>query len=228
MKKVLFLGAFVAIAMAVSFVSCGNNAEVKKIGEYELFNGQDGKFGLKLNGVNILSADYDEITEKPEYKAIFAQNGSGTAILAGGTTPIIKAKIASIDPSGDPDYVYVRTDDRGTYLWKIGTSVTIGPFADIILTDGFVFLESSEHAWGATTLDLHGLAPRSFEKVYVVKNADQYAVLVYNKKNGWSMYNKDGVSNGVKYNTSSKVLEKQLKKFDTSKPCGVLDVDWKL
>ena len=227
MKKLLFFGAFVAIAMAVSFVSCGGNAEVKKIGEYELF-GKDGKFGLKQNGSTVLSADYKEITERTEYKAIFAEGGGGTTILAGGSTPIVEAKIASIDPTDNPEYVYVRTGERGTYLWKIGTSSTFGPMFDIVLAKGFVFMEGFDHNWGATTLDLHGLAPRSFEKVYVVMNKEKSAVLVYDKKNGWAMYNQDGVSNGEKYNTSSKVLEKQLKKFDTSKPCGVFEVDWKL
>lgn len=227
MKKFVFLGAFVAIAMAFTFVSCGNKAETKKIGEYELFE-KDGKFGLKLEGATVLSADYSEITEKPEYKAVFAQNGAGTTILAAGTTPLVEVAIEKIEQSGTPDYVYVHAGQRGTYLWKIGTSSTFGPFSDIRLNDGIVFLEGFDHNWGATTLDLHGLAPRNFEKVYIVKNKDAYAVLVYTKKAGWAMYDKDGVSNGSKYDTPSKALEKQLKKFDTSEPCGVLEVDWKL
>ena len=227
MRKFLFLWICVATAMAFTFVSCGGKAQPKMLGEYELTE-QNGKFGLKLNGSTILSTDYSEITEQPEYKAIFARNGAGTTILAAGTTPIVEAKIEKIEQSGTPDYVYVHAGERGTYLWKIGTSSTFGPFTDIKLSDGVVFLESSDHNWGATTLDLHGLAPRAFEKVYVAKNKDTFAVLVYTQKNGWAMYNKDGVSNGVKYDTSSKVLEKQLKKFDTSKPCGILEVDWKL
>ena len=226
MKKLLFFGLFVAIAMTVTFVSCNGKAEVKKVGEYELFQ-QDGKFGLKLNGVTELPPVYSEISEKTEYKAIFAQNDEGTTILAAGTTPIADAKIEAIEPTDAPEYVYVRTSERGVYLWKIGTSSTIGPMADIVLTEGIVFMESFEHSWGATTLDFHGLAPRAFEKVYVLKNGDKIAVLVYDKK-GWTMYDSDGVSNGVKYDTSSKVLEKQLKKFDVSKPFGVLEVDWKL
>ena len=60
------------------------------------------------------------------------------------------------------------------------------------------------------------------------QNKDTHAVLVYTKKNGWSMHDKGGVTDGVKYDTTSKVLEKQLKKFDTSAPYGVLEVDWKL
>lgn len=228
MRKLLFFSALVAIAMTFSMlVSCGNKAEVKKLGEYELFE-QDGKFGLKLNGSTVLSANYSEITEQPEYKAIFAKNESGTTILAAGTTPIAEAVIEKIEPSDSPDYVYVRAGESGTYLWKIGTSSTFGPFADIILADGFVFLEDADHNWGATTIDLHGLAPRAFGKVYVVKNKEKSAVLVYDKKNGWAMYNMEGVTNGSKYAASSKVLEKQLKKVDLSKPCGVIEVDWKL
>lgn len=223
MKKLLFLGALVAIAM--TYVSCGNKAEVKKLGQYELFE-QDGKFGLKQGGAKVLDAVYDEITAQPDYQAIFAKKGAETAILVAGTTPI-EATIESINPTEVPEYVYVRAGERGVYLWKIGTSSTIGPMADIVLTDGIVFMESFEHSWGATTLDFHGLAPRNFEKVYVVKNKDKFAVLVYDKK-GWALYNSEGVSNGVKYDTSSKVLEKQLKKFDTSTPCGILEVDWKL
>ena len=226
MRKVLFLGSLLAIAMAFTFVSC-SKTEPKMLGEYELTE-QDGKFGLKLNGSTVVSTEYSEITEQPEYKAIFARNDAGTTILAAGTTPIVEAEIEKIEQSGTPDYVYVHAGERGIYLWKIGTSSTFGPFADIKLSDGVVFLESSDHNWGATTLDLHGLAPRNFEKVYVAKNKDTFAVLVYTAKTGWAMYNKDGVSNGVKYDTSSKVLEKQLKKFDTSKPCGILEVDWKL
>lgn len=224
MRKLLFLGACVAIVTA--FTSCGSKSEPKMVGEYELFE-QDGKFGLKQGGAKVLDAVYDEITAQPDYQAVFAKKGAETTILVAGTTPI-EAAIESINPTEVPEYVYVRAGERGTYLWKIGTSSTIGPFADIVLTDGIVFLKSAENTWGATTLDFHGLAPRNFEKVYIVKNKDKSAVLVYDKKNGWAMYNQDGVSNGEKYNASSKVLEKQLKKFDVSEPCGILEVDWKL
>ena len=72
------------------------------------------------------------------------------------------------------------------------------------------------------------LAPRKYDKVYIAEGNKTYAILVYSKAGGWTMYDKDGVSDGVRYDTPSKTLEQQLKKFDTSEPHGVLKVDWPL
>jgi len=194
------------------------------LGEYELTEKAD-KFGIKFNGVTVLDPVYDEITENSDYGCIMAKKDKETTIVVNGYT-VFTGEISVITAAATPGY-YVIATPKGLYLWKSGSSYNIGAFDAIAMHDEIVFFKSEE-GWGATFTDHTPIAPRRFEKVYVAKNKDTHAVLVYTKKAGWSMYNKDGVTDGVKYDTPSKVLEKQLKKFDTSAPYGVLEIDWKL
>ena len=222
MKKVLFLGMVVAIAM--TFTSCDKKAEVKKLGEYELTEKAD-KFGIKLDGGTVLDPVYDEITENSEYGCVMAKLGKETTIVVNGHH-VFTGEIVSINAASTADYYVIETP-KGLYLWKKGTSYNIGAFKSIAMNGEIVFFESDE-GWGATFTNHEPIAPRRFEKVYVVKNKSTHAVLVYTKKTGWTMHDKGGVTDGVRYDTPSKVLEKQLKNFDTSKPYGVLDVNWDL
>ena len=222
MKKFVFLGMLFAIAMA--FTSCGQKAEPKMLGEYELTE-QGDKLGLKMNGYTVLEPVYDEITQNSDYACVVAKKDKETTLVVGEHTAFT-GEVTSIRAAETSGYYIIATPD-GLYLWQAGTSKTIGRFDEIAMRDNIVVFKS-EDGWGAAFTDHSPIAPRRFEKVYVVKNKDTHAVLVYTKKGGWSMHDKGGVTDGVKYDTTSKVLEKQLKKFDTSAPYGVLDVDWKL
>lgn len=222
MKKLLFFGMIIAIAIA--FTACGKKAEPKKLGKYELVE-QNDKLGLKLGESTVLECVYDEIIESEPYKCIFANKGHETTIVVNGYS-VFNGELGSIEPAETEGYYKIATPD-GIYLWKAETAYVIGSFEDIVMVDEIAFLKSAD-GWGATFTNYIPIAPRRFEKVYVMKNKDTHAVLVYTKKDGWAMYDKDGVSDGLKYDTPSKVLEKQLKKFDTSEPCGVLITDWAL
>jgi len=224
MKQKLFfmLLAVLFIAAVSVFVSCDQKKELQKIGEYELSE-KDGKFGLKEGSHTILEPDYDKIEAASGYDAIFAVKGDETTVVAKGYAAF-SAVIDSIAPAeGDFFYIYSPGKVR---LWLKGTSSVIGPFTDVRLIGNIVFL-NDEGKWGATTTDHNGLAPRSFDKIFIVKNGDKLAVLVKDKS-GWAMYNKDGVSNGLRYNTSSKVLEKQIKALKLSGDIGVVEVKWQL
>ncbi|MBQ8481503.1 MAG: hypothetical protein IJ532_03110 [Alphaproteobacteria bacterium] len=212
------------VAIAMAFTSCDKKAEVKKLGEYELIEKGD-KLGLKLNGYTVLDPVYDEITENSDYSCVLAKKDKETTFVVGEHS-VFTGEVIGITSAATAGY-YVVATPKGLYLWKSGTAYSIGAFNSIAMSGEIVFFESDE-GWGATFTDHTPIAPRRFEKVYVVRNKDTHAVLVYTKKNGWAMYDKGGVTDGVRYDTPSKVLEKQLKGFDTSKPYGVLDVNWNL
>ena len=224
MKKFVFLGMLFAIAMAFTFVSCGEKAQPKMLGEYELIE-QNGKFGLKLGEIKVLDPVYEEITLSEEYSCVVAKKDKETSLIVDGHL-VFSGEIEAIKNADTPGYFIISTPN-GVHLWQGGTGNIIGRFEEVSMSDNIVFFKS-EDGWGAAFADHSPIAPHRFEKVYVAKNKDTHAVLVYDKKTGWAMYDKGGVTDGVKYSTSSKALKKQLKKFDTSKPCGVIEVNWKL
>ena len=226
MKKVflgMLFGAF-SIAAASVFISCESKKEAQKIGEYELLE-NNGKFGLKDGSHVILNAEYDEISEVADYKAIFAKKDAETTVVINGYV-LFAAPIDSIVPTDEAEFVYIYSS--GTVrLWQKGTSYIVGPFTDVRLMDDIVFL-NEEGKWGAATTNRTGLAPRKFDKIFVVKNKDKLAVVVKDASSGWAMYDQDGVSDGMRYNTSSKQLERELKKLKLVGDIGVVEVTWPL
>lgn len=222
MKKFFIIMMAGLMVTALSLTSCGQKAEVKKVGEFELTE-QQGKLGLKSpDGYIILEPLYDEITENEEYDCIVATNGDETTFLVDGHEAF-RGVIKNISPLGD--YQLITTPD-GQYLWKPGTNYCIGAFEEIGVLKKAIFLKSSD-GWGGAFENHNPIAPRRFEKVYIVENGKTYAIVVKDK-NGWHMYDKGGVTDGVQYDTPSKDLERELKKFDTTKPYGFLTVDWPL
>ena len=230
MKKIYFvLVAAIAVAAvsALALSSCSDKKEAKKLGEYELTE-NNGKFGLKSEGGSVvLAPEFDEIVEDTVNKAVFAKTGDLTSIVVQSSVIASGIKIEAVEPvEGNPDYAYIKADGR-KILWKTGTSSTFGPFEDIKLIDGIIFM-SQEGKWGAATTDLRGLTPRSYSKVYVVKNDNDLAVLV-KAKHGWEMYTGDGgVSNGSRYDIPTKKLEPKIKALKLEGEVGVAKVDWKL
>jgi hypothetical protein len=227
MKKVLFsllLGA-VCIAVACVFSSCNGKKEVQKVGQYELLE-QNGKFGLKdSTGHVVLAAEYDKITERPGWYAVVAEKGNLSSIVVNGYVVADQLEITSFEPIDDTDFIYIKCPNS-VRIWKKGTSSLVGPFSDIKLIDDILFL-NDEGKWGAATVDHVGLAPRKFDKIIIAKNDKTFAVLVKDAK-GWSMFDKDGVSNGVRYDTPSKVLEKQIKPLNIDGDIAVVKVNWPL
>lgn len=226
MKKLLLLGTIVAIAMM--FTSCGEKkAESKKIGEYDLVE-QGGKLGVNYDGYVVLAPEYDEISE--QYSSLFAKKSDGTTTIIARRSEVLTAKIDNISPTIDPEYFVIGTAGK-VYLWKKGSGYLRGPFNDVVLVASenngtFVFC-SDDNGWGVMNFTA-SMAPRNYEKVYIADGNKTHAVLVYSKASGWAMYDNVGVTDGVRYDTPSKTLEQQLKKFDTSAPYGVLRVDWPL
>ena len=115
-----------------------------------------------------------------------------------------------------------------TYL--IGTGAikgSWGPFDDIQINGNYLFFKG-EDGWGIATVDHKGLAPRKFASVYIVDNGKTFGVLVRDR-DGWKLYDKTGVTDGVQYDIAPKALSKQVDKLKLpAEPYGVLKVDWKL
>jgi hypothetical protein len=226
MKKVLFGMLFFAMCILAASVlsSCDSKKEVQKIDGYELI-ANDGLIGLQdSDGFVRLAPEYEMIQERPEYKALFATRGDTLTIVVDGLT-LFTGRQATIVPSDNPDYVYLTTPEQVS-LWKIGTLSILGPFDDLRLIEDVVFLKDKS-GWGATTLDHNGLAPRKFNRIIVVKNSETFAILVL-KDDTWTMYDKDGVSDGVQYDTPSQELEKQIKSLGVEDDVAVVKVTWPL
>lgn len=224
MKKFLFLMLTVlgAVALCSVFVACSEKPTAK-LGQYDLEE-KDGKFGLKEGKRVIFDTKYDKIYEDAAHKAIVAVNGDESTFLVDGRKVIDDMKLDSIvDINADFVYLYSK---NGISLWKLGTSYVVGPFENLKLIDNIIFL-FEEGKWGAATTEGDGLAPRSFNKIFVVKNGEKMAVLVKDKT-GWAMYTKEGVSDGKRYNTPSRQLEKKLKKLNVTGDFGVYNVKWPL
>lgn len=232
-KKVLFslmLGAFFIAAVSV-FTSCDSKKEAVKIGPYEQTE-QGGKFGVKdADGRVVLSPEYDKLEWRADWDALIADKGDLVTLVVNGSIVADGIDVSSFEAVTGTDYVYIKSfsgssEGSAVRLWKTKSSYLIGPFNDIKLIDDIVFL-NTDGLWGAATLDHAGLAPRKYENVIIVKTDKARAVLVKDAK-GWAMYDKDGVTDGVRYDTPSKVLEKQIKQLGVDGEIAVVNVNWKL
>ncbi|MBO6281914.1 MAG: hypothetical protein J6N49_05230 [Alphaproteobacteria bacterium] len=231
MKKNVFfclLTAVLMIAAAGVLSSCDDKKSEMKVGAYTLFE-QNGLLGLKDSiGQVVLLPKFTKIEENSEYNdAVIATTGpAGEATILVGGYPIIEGiVIDSIKHSDVPEYAFIYSKG-GIHLWEVGKTSVTGPFTDIKITDDVIFLNSAGK-WGAVTTQHHGLAPRKFDKLFIVKNGSMSAVVTYDK-DGYVMYDKDGVSEGVRYDTSSKELERELKKLNVTGEIGVINVNWPL
>lgn len=224
MKKfmVLMLLALGTMALCCMFIACSEKAPVK-LGKYDLVE-NDGKFGLKEGKRVILDTKYDKISEDVSRKnAIIAVKGGATTILIETGRSVVEDIDSIVDINEEYSYLY---DKKGISLWQVGTTHVVGPFDNLELVDNIIFLYE-DGKWGAATTEGDGLAPRNFEKIFVVKNGEKMAVLVKDKT-GWAMYTKDGVSDGKRYDTPSKELEREIKKLNVSGDFGVYNVKWPL
>ncbi|MBP5352498.1 MAG: hypothetical protein J6Y91_01870 [Alphaproteobacteria bacterium] len=209
------------------FTACGGKkVEVQKLGEYDLIV-QNDKFGLKWDGYTVLEPEYEKITEQDGY--VLALSNGYTTLVSRGTV-VLTEKIEEITPTEVADYSVIRVSD-GVYLWKNGSSIARGKFDEVAVKTSetcgdFAFCRDS-NGWGVINPNV-SLAPRKYEKVYIAASSNKFAVLVYNKNDGWEIYNDQGVTEGRRYDTPPKVLERRLRGFNTSAPYGILKVDWTL
>ena len=223
MKKLLFWVAMVAMCFIVT--SCGKKQQNVMLGDCELTEA-NGKFGLKYEDRTVLSPEFEEIT-LDKAGVFLAVKGGETTIVEGALhIQLFTDKVETIVPADQPGFYYVKAANNRNYLFK-GTS-TWGPFEEIILQDNYTFLQT-DGKWGvASVAPRVGLAPRNFMKVYIVKNASTFAVLVNDGK-AWKMFDNDGVSEGAAYDLSSKELEKEIGKIKLpDAPVGVINVNWNL
>jgi len=232
-KRVLFslmLGAMV-IALASVFCSCDSKKEAVKVGPYEQTE-VNGKFGIKdADGHVVLAPEYDKLEWRADWDALIADKGDLSTIVVNGSVVLDGVDVSSFEPVEGTEYVYIKSFSESAEgsvvrLWKVKSSYLIGPFNDIKLIGDIVFMNTNGD-WGAATLDHNGLAPRKYERIIIVKTDKTRAVLVKDKS-GWAMFDKDGVSDGVRYDTPSKVLEKQIKQLGVDGEIAVVDVNWNL
>lgn len=226
-KSVLFflLGAFF-IALASVLVSCDSKKEVIKVGPYEQTEAE-GKFGIKdSTGRVVLAPEFDKLEWKAGWNALIADKGGLKTIVVNSFVIAESLDAPTFEPIDGTEYLYVKCPDSSVYLWKAKAPYFIGPFNDIRLIDDIVFL-NADGKWGAATLDHNGLAPRKYERIIIVKTDKTRAVLVKDK-DGWAMFDKDGVSDGQCYDTPSKVLEKKIKTLGVEGEIAVVNVNWNL
>lgn len=220
MKKNIIFAFAVLVALAFAFTACEKKAETKSILGYNLIEKND-KFGLEVDGFKILETEYDEIKLNTLLgdSVIEAKNGVTSTFVYKGKE-LLTAQVNTVEPAVE-GFVYIYTSD-GKILYKKGSVLDVyGPFEDIRVVANQIFFKDKE-GWGAK-----GLTPRRFEKVYILYNDKTSAVAVM--QNGkWQLFTKEGVTNGVPYDTPHATLVQELKPYDTSAEVGVLKTDLSL
>lgn len=222
MKKLILISVVAAFAAVMALTSC-DSKKSEMVGEYEVTAGADGKVGLSKDGYRVLDPVYDKVEMDNNLGVVVATKGKTTALVS-GLSPIFEDDITKVTPAPVKGYTFFHTQD-GVYLLKNGSSSYWGRFEEIVMKENFLFFKNNGK-WGLATVDHKGLASRKYDKIYIARNVGKYRVLVKHAKDGWTMYDKDGATDGAAFANTSAELEKQLKKYDTSEPVGILDVDW--
>lgn len=227
MRKCIFIFGVLAFT-AMLFCSCSEGKKdvtVPLTGDLVTFE-KNGKFGVKNGEVTIVDARFDAISYNQSVNVLEAVSADETTLFGLDGGQLFSAKDFTTEPAGD-GFFRMKAGEK-TYL--IGTGAvkgSWGPFDDIQISGNYLFFRG-EDGWGIATTDHRGLAPRRFSKAYVVDNGKTFGVLVMNR-DGWALYDKTGVSDGVQYDIPSKVLAKQVAKLKLpAEPYGVIKVSWDL
>jgi len=226
MRKSIFIFGIALCAMLVCSCESKKEATVPLTGNLVTFT-QNDKVGVKTTeGVTLVSADYDAVTFNESVNVIEAVNADETTLFGLDGGQLFSAKDFTTEPTGD-GFFRMKAGEK-TYLIATGAvKGSWGPFEDIQISGPYLFFKSDD-GWGIATIDHRGLAPRRYEKAYVVDNGKEIGVLVKNR-DGWALFDKTGVTDGVQYDISPKQLAKQLTKIKwPAEPYGVIKVDWKL
>jgi hypothetical protein len=226
MRKSIFIFGIALCAMLVCSCESKKEATTPLTGDLVTFE-KGGKYGVKnAEGVTLVSADYDAISYNDKVNVLEAMSGEETTLFGLDGGQLFSAKDFFTEPAGE-GFFRMKAGEK-TYL--IGTGAikgSWGPFADIQINGNYLFFKG-EDGWGIATVDHKGLAPRKFASVYIVDNGKTFGVLVKDR-DGWALYDKTGVTDGVQYDIAPKQLAKQVAKLKLpAEPYGVIKVDWKL
>ena len=220
MKKNIIFAFAMLVVLAFAFTSCEKKAETKSILGYSISEKND-RVGLVVDGFEVLPTEFDEIKVNTLLgdSIIEAKNGELSTFIYKGKE-LFTAQVNTIEPAVE-GFVYIYSNE-GKILYKKGSVLDVyGPFEDIRVVANQIFFKDEE-GWGAK-----GLTPRRYEKVYILTNDKTSAVAVM-EKGQWKLYTKEGVTNGVPYDTPHATLVQELKPYDTSAEVGVLKTDLNL
>ena len=225
MRKSIFIFGIALCAMLVCSCESKKDVTVPLTGDLVSFE-KNGKFGVKNGEVTLIDAQFDVISYNDKVNVIEALSADETTLFSLDGSQLFSAKDFTTEPAGE-GFFRMKAGEK-TYM--IGTGAvkgSWGPFEDIQISGPYLFFKSDD-GWGIATTDHRGLAPRRYEKAYVVDNGKEIGVLVKNR-DGWALFDKTGVTDGVQYDISPKQLAKQLTKIKLpAEPYGVIKVDWKL
>ena len=225
MRKSIFIFGIALCAMLVCSCESKKDVTVPLTGDLVSFE-KNGKYGVKNGEVTLIDAQFDVISYNDKVNVIEAMSGEETTLFGLDGSQLFSAKDFTTEPAGE-GFFRMKAGEK-TYM--IGTGAikgSWGPFEDIQISGPYLFFKSDD-GWGIATTDHRGLAPRRYEKAYVVDNGKEIGVLVKNR-DGWALFDKTGVTDGVQYDISPKQLAKQVAKLKLpAEPYGVIKVDWKL
>ena len=226
MRKSIIFSVLALCAMLVCSCESKKEATTPLTGDLVSFE-KNGKYGVKnAEGLTLVDARFDVISYNDKVNVIEAVNGEETTLFGLDGGQLFSAKDFFTEPAGE-GFFRMKAGEK-TYL--IGTGAikgSWGPFDDIQINGNYLFFKG-EDGWGIATVDHRGLAPRKYAKAYVVDNGKEIGVLVRDR-DGWKLYDKTGVTDGVQYDIAPKALSKQVDKLKLpAEPYGVLKVDWKL
>lgn len=226
MRKSIIFGVLALVAMLICSCSQGKKeVSVPLTGDLVSFE-KNGKYGVKNGEVTLVDARFESISYNQSVNVLEAVNADETTLFALDGSQLFSAKDFFTEPAGE-GFFRMKAGEK---VYMIGTGAikgSWGPFADIQINGNYLFFKG-EDGWGIATVDHKGLAPRRYEKAYVVDNGKEIGVLVKNR-DGWALFDKTGVTDGVQYDISPKQLAKQLAKIKLpAEPYGVIKVDWKL
>lgn len=227
MRKFIFIFGVLAIC-ATMICSCSEGKKEKTVpltGDLVTYEKQ-GKFGVKNGEVTIVDARFDAISYNQSVNVIEALSADETTLFSLDGSQLFSAKDFTTEPAGD-GFFRMKSGEKVYMIATGAVKGSWGPFDDIQISGNYLFFRG-EDGWGIATVSHQGLAPRRFSKAYVVDNGKTFGVLVMNR-DGWALYDKTGVSDGVQYDIPSKVLAKQVAKLKLpAEPYGVIKVSWDL
>jgi hypothetical protein len=239
MKKLLFV--VILMAIVVGLTSCEQKkADVPLEGNENLFlSERNGLFSVKqADGTPLLLGEfYETIKWDNNIGVIVAKNGAKTTLAFPDGGIILTEMITKIEPAGEDFYrivladqlVYMLAGPAARQKYNITGDGLWGKMKDIVVDQGFVFMKGDTGRWGVANISpREGLAPTKYKTIYILKTAEEYAVLVENVNGEQTLYDAGGTS-GAEYDMTQKEIQKMLKNSkipDT--PYGVIEGNWQL
>ena len=225
MRKFIIFAMFATVAILVCSCS-GKKENTMPLTDNLVTIEKNGKPGVhNTESASVIAAEYESIEFDQATGIITAKVGDATTLFTTSGYQLLSDNVDKILPVG-PGFFRVSAADN-VYLINPSTNSAWGKFDDIRVEGDFLFFKDEE-GWGAATISHKGLAPRRFDNVYIVKSKTNFGVLVKNR-DGWALYDSNGVSDGIQYDLAPKELAKQVKKLKLPEtPYGLIEVNWDL